>query len=168
MINMQKDIIPEVRIKTTLWFRWIPSSDLWGRVKLHTDDVSLAPFPGENSSPERTATPSYTCCFYLKGWKSTKAEASFKCSHMARGTWMDVVFHSQGVHSGLMQKHCLRIIPHVIQDGVTLWQGRLEVRCSSPSIEKPENSGGGKPIFFSFAYIFSRTTEYLYVLLLLI
>lgn len=130
-------------------FTLMLSSVPWWRVKLYMDGLSLACFP------ERTGTPSYTCCFHLKGWKSTKTEISLKCSYMARGRWKDVVFHSRGMHSVLMQKHCMRGVPHIMQDGVTLGQCHLEVGCSSSNHRKAgELKGGEKNISFPFPYSF--------------
>lgn len=122
--------------------------------------------PGTFSRTKQFSRENSDTFFYLlKGWKSTKAEASFKCSYMARGTWMDVVFHPQGVHSGPMQKHCLSIIPHVIQGSVTLWQYHLEVGCSSPKHREAGELRRRKNIFFfSFAYIFQELqSTYTYV-----
>ena len=84
--------------------------------------------------------------------KSTKTEVSLKCSYMARGRWKDVVFHSRGMHSVLMQKHCMRVVPHIMQDGVTLWQCHLEVGCSSSNHRKAGELKGGEKTFLSLSH----------------
>lgn len=153
MINMQKDIIPEVRIKTTLWLRWILSSDLWETVRLQMDDVSLARFPGQNSSPERTATPSFTC------WKDESQLKQKQASSVP--TWPE----AHGWMSFSTLKVCIVVLCRNTAWASSPMSFRAVWHCDSttwkwgaplPSIEKLENSGGEKTFFFSLLHIFFK------------